>query len=51
MVKEAVVMMSAAMRLNDVPRDKLIAMRGAMPGVQATVAGSNRTEKARETII
>jgi acetylornithine deacetylase/succinyl-diaminopimelate desuccinylase-like protein len=51
MVNEAAVMMSAAMRLNDVPRDKLIAMRGAMPGVQATVAGSNRTEKARETII
>lgn len=51
MVKEAVVMMSAAMRLNDVPRDKLIAMRGGMPGVQTTVASAKSTEKARETTI
>jgi hypothetical protein len=51
MVKEAVVMMSAAMRLNDVPRDKLIAMRGTMPGVQATVASPNSTGKVREPTV
>jgi acetylornithine deacetylase/succinyl-diaminopimelate desuccinylase-like protein len=36
MIKEAAVMMNAAMRLNDIPRDRMIAMRGAMPGVQTT---------------
>jgi acetylornithine deacetylase/succinyl-diaminopimelate desuccinylase-like protein len=35
MVKEAAVMMNAAMRLKDVPPDRVIAMRGPKPGVQS----------------
>jgi hypothetical protein len=33
MIKEAAVMISAAMSLNDIPRDRMIGMRGPMPGV------------------
>jgi len=35
MIKEAAVVVNAAMRLNDIPRDRVVAMRGPMPGVQA----------------
>ena len=38
MIKEAAVMMNAAMRLNDIPRDRMIAARASMPGVQASKA-------------
>jgi acetylornithine deacetylase len=38
MIKEAAVMMNAAMRLNDIPRDRMMAMRGAMPGVQTAAS-------------
>lgn len=33
MVSEAATMMTAAMKLNDIPRDKVIAVRGPMPSV------------------
>ncbi len=36
MVTEAAVMMSAAMQLNEMPMEKVVAVRGPMPGVRST---------------
>jgi hypothetical protein len=48
MVNEAAVMMRAAMRLNDIPRDRVVAMRAAMPGVQAAARSAPTDEKIGE---